>query len=383
MPAGVTLVLMVGGGGRSAVEQAVLSARRAAALDLLDAAMESGVVDRAILATDDPSWVGGLATRPDVEVDVDPAGEPFHLGRRLAGLIRRHRCEIVLYAGGGSAPLMTPADWATALTDLLSQECALVTNNLHSSDWVAFRVDGELLPLISRQDRDNGLAWALTYEGGLAARALPARASTRFDLDTPTDLLIARAHPATPARLRAALCDLDWPEEPVEGVLSVMAREGGQIAIIGRSSAAAWAALESACRCWSRLFVEERGMIASGRLARGEVRSLVADYIDRVGVHGFFDRLKSMADAVLFDNRVVLAARGIWPNAGERFSADLLRWWEVTEPFLWALARAAAEAEIPVLMGGQSLVSGGLLALIDIQQRRRGGDEAHPLRVHG
>ena len=106
-------------------------------------------------------------------------------------------------------------------------------------------------------------------------------------------------------------------------------------------------------------------MRASGRQERGEVRSLLASYLDRVGFQGFFEALGDLADAVLIDNRVILASRGLWPSALDRFNSDLYRWDEVENPFLRDLTRAAARAPVPVVMGGHSVVAGGLMALAE------------------
>ena len=366
------LLLLVGGGGESPVEQAIRRARQAAARDLVEALAGTGLVGRAVIGTDRADWTAGLEGLP-VEVDLDPPGEPFHFGRRLAGLIRRYRVEWGLYAGGGSAPLMGSGAWREALEGLGRAGPAAVTNNLHSSDWIAFGPAGDLAPVVEAQERDNGLAWVLAREAGLPVRSLPPTAASRFDLDTPADLLVAQAHPRIGPHLCGVLDGLGWPREPIEGVLEVMAREGGHLTVIGRSSSAAWAALERATQCWVRLFVEERGMIASGRLRRGEVRSLLAEFLERVGVDEFFDALAALSDAVLFDSRVILAARGLWPPAADRFNADLLRWEEVGEPFLRRFSRAAAEAGVPILMGGQSVVSGGLMALLEVLEMRRSG----------
>jgi hypothetical protein len=249
----------------------------------------------------------------------------------------------------------------------------VVTNNLHSSDWLAFRPAHEVLPLVAGQQRDNALAWVLAHEAGLPAHALPPTAASRFDLDTPADLLIARAHPGVGRHLATTLDELDWPTSTVEGVLQVMAYEGGHLAVIGRSSSAAWAALESTTRCWTRLFAEERGMIASGRLHRGEVHSLLAGYLECAGLESFFHTLASLVGAIIFDTRVILGARGLWPTAADRFNADLMNWQEVREPFLRAFSRVASEVNIPILMGGQSVVSGGLMALLDILKHRKEG----------
>jgi hypothetical protein len=368
----IALLLLVGGGaGDSPVESAVRAARRAAGRDLLEMLLGTGRVGPVVVATDDPAWAASLRDLP-VTLDLDPPGTPFHFGSRVAALIDRYQLQRVLYAGGGSAPLMRREEWLEVLARVLAGGRVVVTNNVHSSDWLAFSPAGAVQRLIARQGRDNGLAWLLAQEAGFQVHALSPTASSRFDLDTPADLLIARAHPGVGSHLRAALQTLDWPSSGVEGVLDVMGSEGGHLMVIGRSSASAWAALERQTQCWVRVLVEERGMIASGRLARGQVRSLVNAYLEQVGVEGFFSQLASLAQAVLLDSRVIMGARGLWPSPADRFNADLLRWQEVSEPFTRAFSRAASEAGISVLLGGQSVVAGGLMALLEVLAARSG-----------
>ncbi len=369
-PERITLILMIGGWAGSPVEQALRRAHQAAAGDLLETLWQTGLVERAIIATDDPHWAPDVQGIP-IEVTADRPGEPFHFGCRLADEIRRVGTDRVLYAGGGSAPLMTTQDWLGALGDFVGDHPQAVTNNLYSSDWIAFYPAQALTSPIATLERDNALGWVLSEECGVPTRALGPSAATRLDLDTPADLLIARLHPRIGPRLRAVLDELEWPTEAVKGILDVMGRDGGHLTIIGRSAPAAWMALDRATRCWVRLFVEERGMVASGRLRRGEVRSLLADFIEYTGVDGFFAELVSLAEAALMDTRVLMAARGCWPPPADRFNADLLRWEEVRDPFLRELTRAAACAPIPILMGGQSLVNGGLMALVEILETRK------------
>lgn len=364
MAGGVVLFVLVGGWGESGLEQALGGAHRAAARDLLEVLLELDGIDRAIIATDDPSWRETLASSP-VEVDLDSMGAPFHFGRRLAALIERYDAQRLLYTGGGSAPLLAAERWTQVVERLNEAGRLVVTNNVHSSDWVGIVSADDALPLISRQASDNGVAWVLANEAAFPVESMEATAGTRFDLDTPVDLLIAQRHPGIGVHLRRYLNGLGWESRRLDGVLAEMAREGGSLAVIGRASSAAWTALEQATRCWVRVFVEERGMRASGRQQRGEVRSLVADYLSLVEVEGFFDELASLANGVLFDNRVILAAQGLWPSAVDRFNADLYRWAKVQNPFLRRLTRAAAESSVPVVLGGHSVVAGGLMALVE------------------
>jgi hypothetical protein len=70
-----------------------------------------------------------------------------------------------------------------------------------------------------------------------------------------------------------------------------------------------------------------------------------------------------LADAMFLDSRVILAARKSWPLPADRFNSDLRRPDEVADPFLRDFTAAALAAPIPIVLGGHSLVAGGLLAL--------------------
>ncbi len=362
-----TLFLFLGGWGKSEIEDALAGAHQAAAEDLLESLSEIPSIGQTVVATDDPIWATKL-NHLSVEVDLDPPGQPFHFGRRLVELIERYRAERVLYAGGGSAPLLSKEQWAEVVESLGQAEHLVITNNVHSSDWAAFVPARETASLLAKQTNDNAIAWTLAHQAGLPAQSYKATASSRFDIDTPVDLLVAHRHPDLGPHLREYLDELGWTSPQLDGVLLEMAREGGNLMVAGRASSAAWSSLERGTHCWVRVVAEERGMRASGRQKQGDVRSLLADYLDFVGVERFFEALSELTNAILLDNRVILASRNLWPPTLDRFNSDLYRWAEVEEPFLRRLTRAAAEAPIPVVMGGHSVVAGGLMALTESLQ---------------
>lgn len=106
-------------------------------------------------------------------------------------------------------------------------------------------------------------------------------------------------------------------------------------------------------------------MRASGRQARGEVRSLLGYYLDAVGLAQFFETLATMGQAVFLDSRVIFAHRKLWPSAADRFYSDLRQPAHIDDPFVRELTEAAMAAPVPVVMGGHSLVAGGMYALIE------------------
>src|SRR5258706_1450535 len=156
---------------------------------------------------------------------------------------------------------------------------------------------------------------------------------------------------------------------PVDKIIRVASSTATTLAIIGRVSPLAWQAFNKATHCWTRVIAEERGMTASGREERGEVRSVLMPWIKARGVAGFFQDLSEMADAAIFDTRVLMAAQGIHPSAADRFASDMFLVDAIKDPWLRDFTAAAAEAPLPMILGGHSVVAGGLYALAEIIQR--------------
>lgn len=345
-----TLVIFLGSFGDSAAEQLVDQARLHATLDTLD-----GWNRDAVVVTDRPFDFEVLR----VTVDTDTG--PFHFGQRLAGVIRNHHLESVIYTGGGSLPLLPPEDLA-AIADRLGTGVA-ATNNLYSCDLIAFPVSDSALAVIETVGRDNPLARALKEQAGLTFESLPRTLETQYDIDAPTDVAVLAATSLGGPRLRGYTASLDLDLSRYEALLPLFLDQAKQLLVSGRVGSHSWSYLERETACRVRLFAEERGMEADGRAKRGEVRSLLGYHLDAVGLGRFFATLADLADAAIIDTRVLLAHKRIDATREDRFLSDLGQWELITDPFLRDFTHAAADAAIPVLLGGHSLVSGGLMAL--------------------
>lgn len=379
MPSDLTLIVMAGGGGGDTpIEQAMDSACQSSARDTIERALEADVASRIVVATNWTGWATSLADLPvQVDLDASQPPTPFHFGRRLAGVVERHNIRRAFYVGGGSAPLMGGSALRAVADAIRHDDGLIVTNNIHSSDWAAFAPAEIAVRLADELRSDNSLGWILSRLGGLAAREWPHSAATQFDLDTPTDLLIAGlrtpfsrqgkkdADEGTGPHLRANIAALGWDDSHLRAAAQVLTTPAKHIILAGRISQSTWAHLESQTQCWIRVFSEERGMRATGRQAHGLVRSLLADYLELVGLERFFREMGELGDAMFLDSRVIMAARKSWPSPADRFYSDLRRPDSITDPFLRDFTAAALAAPIPVVLGGHSLVSGGLWALLD------------------
>jgi len=374
----LTAVIMTGGGGHTPVERLVARAREAITRDTVDKLLQVEPVECIIVATDSPALASTLAacTRQgdrSVIVDIDPPGEPFHFGHRLSQILADHDIERCLYIGGGSGPLLTIEQWGEIALALADAEKTVIANNFYSTDFAAW-TPARALERASLPDTDNELAWVLHFDAGLPVQTLPRSAATQLDVDTPTDLMTLSLHPNCGPHTRQYLEGLNLDTNSLEQVLDALMDREAEVFVAGRVSAAAAAYLQAEALCRKRILVEERSMRASGRQERGEVRSLLGALVADRGPWGFFDTLSQMGQALILDSRVILAHRRSWPPAADRFYSDLRQPEQIEDPFLQEFTTAALEAPMPIVLGGHSLVSGGLWALVDAAWSRVEGD---------
>jgi CTP:molybdopterin cytidylyltransferase MocA len=367
----VAMLIMTGSGEGSEVERMVAQARQAITLDTVDKALTVEAIDRVIVSTNSRSLAEDLRDKP-VWVELDAPDEEFHFGRKLLALIDKYEIERLFYVGGGSGPLLPAEEMGRIAEDLLSADQLLIANNFYSTDFAAF-TPTFVLENADPLAFDNDLGWLLGETLGLPIRELPRTAATQLDVDTPIDLMALQLHPAAGHHLQRYLESLELDISHLEEAIKFFTQREAMVMVAGRVSAATWTYLESETACQVRLFAEERGMRASGRQERGEVRSLLGFYLDEVGAEGFFAALSTMGQAAFIDSRVIFAHRGLWPPAADRFYSDLRQPEKIADPFVRQFTKAAMQAPIPIVLGGHSLVAGGLYALIEAAWAR-GGD---------
>lgn len=354
---------MVGeSGGESDVESWVQDARRQAALDLLEQLANQPAIDQLVLVT---PGMDGLEEAPfSYHVESQPG--PLHVGRTLAEIVERHGVSKLLYFGGGSAPLLEDDSLDSLASNLITSSQGVFTNNRYASDWAGIAPASIISKWKERLPQDNMIGWVLSTEADLPIDSQQISSSTRLDIDTPTDLLTLRLHPRVKRHLRQYIDNLPLDTAALENALSVLSTPASQVFIAGRISPNVWATLNEITNCWIRVVSEERGMVSSGRLKRGEVFSLLADYITRLGLRGVFDILSDHSQAAFIDTRVLLAHQRSWPSRSDRFHSDLGLADQIEDPWLRELTATAQDAPIPVILGGHGLLSGDMLALCEI-----------------
>jgi hypothetical protein len=363
MPAYPTLIMLPPRGEHPA-ERWMADARTAAAIDLWTRLSQIDIAALLVDAADTEDQ----ATFRELGADLAPAlTGPFHFAQRVSRLCDDNRWERLAYFGGASVPLLTPE----VISGIFDQAAELgaeagVVNNLHSTDWMVVNDTRAWSRLIDRLPKDNMLGWVLSHDAGFDIRSMPSETIFRADLDTPADVLMIGDHALAGPRLKAFAGSSGGAlAETIERLRTSIGTPGTGLAVIGRASARLWTRLETELSIWVRSYVEERGMVASGRLDQGKVHSLVGEAVERWGPEQFVNLLGKLVDAAAWDTRVWMAHRGAWPPQSDRWAADL-GWPDLIEDdALRALTRAVTDAKFPIVTGGQGVVGGSMMALLD------------------
>ncbi len=359
----VTVLLFIKAIASSPVEHWVAQAQVAAALDTLEKLRALKTIGEIIVATPSAEFAEQVR-RLGVRVETDATDDDFHWGKVLVRLIQKYRITHPLYIGGGSGVLMTRQDWESLCERILIEDNLVVTNNFFSSDFAAW-TPGDAVMRFEPPPVDNDLAYRLGERAHLTVSPLDKNATTQFDIDTPTDLLAIALHPGIGATLRTFLNAVPLDSSRLEKIRALFRDNQKTLFIAGRVSATMMQFLERTTRCQWRIVSEERGMRASGRDERGEVRSLLGLHIDQIGARRFVDEIAQLGNAALIDSRVLFAHRRLRPTPADRFYSDLLEPDRIADAWIREFTRAARDAQIPIVLGGHSLVAGGIYVLAE------------------
>jgi hypothetical protein len=306
-----------------------------------------------------------------------PDGRPF--GTRLRGMLAElEPGRGLVLLGSGSLPLASAADHRAFVAAAAADEPAVLANNRYSADILALSgpATAALARLPDDFPSDNALPRWLDEIGRIPVHDLRSRWRLAVDLDSPLDAILVagrRTGASVEGPEVAGWAAVERIRSRLERIRRVFDDPRAELVVAGRTSAATLGWLERHARCRIRALVEERGLRASSRLAVGgpspgpgrPPRSVLGMIVERDGPGALGARLAELADAALVDSRVLLAHRfgpdeAGWPDAESRFASDLLDPRAVDDPWLAVLTASAAEAAIPVLLGGHSLVGPGV-----------------------
>lgn len=299
-----------------------------------------------------------------------PDDTPF--GTRLRRLNGELRPAGLVVLGAGSLPLATPADRRAFVQAAAGMRPAALANHRYSADAIALaRADLVLPSLPEALASDNAFPRWLAEVAGIPVSDLRARRWLAMDVDSPLDLLLLDGAQGLPADLPLpGQAEAEAVRARLAALRTLAEDPGAELLVAGRMASADLRWLERETRSRTRALIEERGLRTAaagalvGRPNRRPARSILGLLLDRDGPGSLGRHVAALCDGALLDSRVLLAhrlgadERG-WPPAEDRFASDLLLASRVRDPWLAELTAAAAEASVPILLGGHGLVGPG------------------------
>jgi len=354
--------------GSSEVEQMVASGREASSCDLVQS-LQPLISTIVVVCSPGSSTVFQSLGVHVIAID---DAEEFHFGETLKRVIREYNLESVVYFGSGSGTLLTAAHLEDIVSFAERTETAALFNNFYSCDFAAFTDTSSLLQL-PLPEKDNGIGFLLA-DSGVNCHNLPRTLASQFDLDTPIDLLLLKAAGRGGPRLHEFLSRQSFDHSSLQQVSDCLIERTSLVYLVGRVSPITWQAFERQVACRTAGMIEGRGMKAYANRQPPVLSSLFRED----GFAAFFDALENSADAAIIDSRPLLARNGALPSPHERFSSDLYRISELRDPVWIEFTQQVLSCSIPILLGGHSLVSGGLYLLSEICWKERN----LPRRLH-
>jgi hypothetical protein len=301
-----------------------------------------------------------------------PDDTPF--GARLRGLVAatRPRPRGVVVLGSGAIPLARAADRRAFVEAAAAETPVALANNRYSADIVAVARAERLLDLPDLP-ADNALPRWLDEVAGYAVADLRRRWRLAFDVDGPLELVLMGRAMDGPAGVETGIA-----RDRLSAVAAVAADRRAELLVAGRTSTDTLVWLERAAAARVRALVEERGLRAASVLAQGAgsrvaqrpPASVLGLILEDDGPGSLGRHLERLADAAVIDTRVLLAhrfgaAERNWPPAEDRFASDLLLPDGIGDRWLRELTVSAIDAQIPIALGGHSLVGPGLRLLLE------------------
>jgi hypothetical protein len=298
-------------------------------------------------------------------------------GRRASG--RRASGGLVIL-GSGSLAIARVGDLRRFVEVAAGPGGHALANNRYSADVVALSRAADLAHLPPLPS-DNSLPRWLEERVGVEVADLGRRWRLGVDVDTPLDLQVLAYTGAIPggghSLAGGPAGGRPLVGERLDALSDVLRNRRAELLVAGRVSNVTLQFLQRGVECRVRALVEERGLRAASRLAHSGVateqrppRSVLGELLDRDGPESLARHAAALADAAVIDTRVLMAhrfgaAESAWPPAEDRFASDLLDAAAVAHPWLRGLTAAAAEAPsgYPILLGGHTLVNGGLRLL--------------------
>ena len=119
--------------------------------------------------------------------------------------------------------------------------------------------------------------------------------------------------------------------------------------------------------CKIRFLSEERGLKIRGKASS----SLLKYFFKSENFDNLFKFFENIFDGVIFDTRIIFSLFAGEYEQEDVYLSDMKIWQKIKNPFIKFFTKKIAESKIPIILGGHSVVNGGLMALSNLVRGKK------------
>lgn len=340
---------------KGSISESIKETREQMIFDTCQKMFESGYFNSAII-------VGDENLQKKIEkvnfLIFEKIEKDFNIGKKLLEIINKHSLDKILYFGSGSCYFLTLDELKFISEKTVKGQ--FLSNNPISSDFVSFSSSDLNDEIISNfPNIDNYFSSYLMSKTSLKYVKMPVSLGSIFDIDTPSDIAILSKITDNSSRVGEYISKSIFKNIDLDRFIKILSSKTSEIFVYGRINPLNLYMAERNISCKIRFLSEERGLKVRDRA----FASLLEYIFQPENFDNFFRLFENICDGGIFDTRVIFSLFAGKYEQEEAYLSDMLMWEKINNPFIKSFTKKVSESRVPIILGGHSVVNGGLMAL--------------------
>ena len=285
----------------------------------------------------------------------------FNFGKYLLKIINKYSLDKIFYFGAGSCYFLNTDELKFISENTLQGQ--FISNNPISSDFISFAssdLNNEII--LNFPNIDNYFSSYLMSRTSLKYIKMPISLGSIFDIDTPNDFAILSKITNNSGRIGNYMSNNIFKNIDLDKLLKILSSKSNEIFVYGRINPLNLYMAERNISCKIRFLSEERGLKIRGKASA----SLLKHVFNLENLNIFLDMFENICSAGIFDTRVIFSLFAGKYDQEDVYLSDMKMWEKINNPFIKSFTKKISESKVPIILGGHSVVNGGLMALSNL-----------------
>ena len=196
---------------------------------------------------------------------------------------------------------------------------------------------------------------------------MPVSLGSVFDIDTPNDFAILSKITNNSGNIGNYISNSIFKNIDLNKFIKVLSSKSSEIFVYGRINPLNLYMAEKNIPCKIRFLSEERGLKIRGKASS----SLLKYFFKSENFDNLFKLFENICDGGIFDTRIIFSLFAGEYEQEDVYLSDMKIWQKIKNPFIKFFTKKIAESKIPIILGGHSVVNGGLMALSNLVRGKK------------